>query len=274
MKDKPKLGRGLDDVSQHFLTRKDGETPHNVAPSLRPVVRSIAVCHPGDVLRQSGIIANLALELAKQRYPVKIQDYSDPVQVRPLMGTVLREEDCGPDHATVRLYGLPEIEIAESGDPRGARTLSTREAPWEGLRGRYLLANPPGNLDFFLRGPAFPEHILITCTGEQALLQAYAYIKVIHAAGASKIHLVLAQTAAKDAAVFRPFADFVGQRLGCPLNLLGALPRDEAFDLSLQEHRPLVLSRGPSQAAAALGEICQRLLDTAEAFEPRSAEGV
>lgn len=274
MKDKPKLGRGLDDVSQHFLTRKAGEIPHDVSPALRPVVRSVAVCHPGDALRQSGIVANLALELAKQRYPVKIQDYSDPAQVRPLMGTVLREEDCGPDHATVRLYGLPEIEIAESGDPRQARTLPTRETPWEGLRGRYLLANTPGNLDFFLERPAFPEHILITCPGEHALLQAYAYIKVIHAAGAARIHLVLAQAAAKDEAVFRPFADFAFQRLGCPINLLGVLARDEAFDLSLQERRPLVLSRGPSHAAAAFGEICQRLLDTAEAFEPRAAEGI
>lgn len=277
MKDKPKLGRGLDDVSQHFLSRPSQREMQPEAPAVLTPVRAITVCHPGDPLLQACLVANFALELAKRRYPVKVHDYSVTARVRTFLRAILREEDCGPDLAVVRLYGLPEIEIREAGEARLDQTPPVRETPaWEGLRGRYQLVNAAGPLDFFREGGTSPEQILIAKAEEKALLQAYAYCKVMRGAGAQQINLILLDTSGMQdtTAVFRAFAGFVEQRLGCAPSLLGALTPDEPLERSLTDGRPLVLSRGHSPAAAAIGEMCQRLLERAEGPGVRSMEGL
>jgi hypothetical protein len=68
-------------------------------------MRAVGVCHPGSVLMQSCLIVNLALELAKRHHPVVVQDFSPPgdARVRSLIGSILAEDDRGPDQAVVRL---------------------------------------------------------------------------------------------------------------------------------------------------------------------------
>jgi hypothetical protein len=212
-------------------------------------------------------LTNLALELAKRRRQVKIQDFTPPgeARIKTLMGAILPEED-SPGHNVVHLYGLPEIEIIESnpGEAWLENQLADRdEDPPTGVHGRYFLVNAPGPLEFFLKSTACNEYILATKTDENSLLQAYAFCKVIRDKGASRIHLVLDDAPPGEQAdcIFRQFAGFVGHRLGCKLRLLGNLVHDERIQRSIKEHMPLVLSRGGTEAGIRISEICERFFE-------------
>lgn len=264
MKDKPKLGRGLDDVSQHFLSRVP---PRATAGFVTPAIRSIAVCHPGSLSLQSCLLTNLALELAKRRHQVRIYDFTPPgeARIKSQMGAILPEED-DTGRTILHLYGLPEIEIIESN--AGDALLDSNPAERQGdaptgVLGRYFLVNSPGALDFFLKIKAFSEYLLATKTDEKSLLQAYALCKVISHKGTPRIHLVLddAQPGVESDRIFRQFAGFVGNRLGCTLQLIGNLVHDERIQRSIKERMPLVLSQGSTAAAIRFSEICDLLLE-------------
>jgi hypothetical protein len=277
MKDKPKLGRGLDDVSQHFLS---SIPPRPSIALATPAWRSVAVCHPGSLPLQSCLLTNLALELAKRRHQVKVIDFSPPgeARIKTLMGAIFPEED-SPGHAIVHLYGLPRIEIIESNTSEAwleNQFTGRNEDPPTGVLGRYFLANAPGPLEFFIKSMACNEYILATKTDENSLLQAYAFCKVIRDKGALRIHLVFddAQPGEQAERIFRQFAGFVGRRLGCTLRLLGNLVHDERIQRSIKEHMPLVLYQGGTGAGIRFSEICERLFEAenqTEAHTPKEA---
>ena len=265
MKDKPKLGRGLDDVSQHFLSRIP---PRATLALATPAWRSIAVCHPGSLTLQSCLLTNLALELAKNRHQVRVQDFTPPgeARIKTLMGAIIPEED-SPGHTVIHLYGLPEIEIIESNLSEAwlENQLADRDENLPtGVLGRYFLVNAPGpSLEFFVKSRACNEYLLATKTDENSLLQAYAFCKVIRMKGAPRIHLVLDDAPPGEQAdqIFRQFAGFVGHRLGCTLYLLGNLVHDERIQRSINEHMPLVLSQRGTEAGIRFSEICERLFE-------------
>ncbi len=271
IKDKPKLGRGLDDVSQHFLSPRIPQRA--TAAFARTAWRSIAVCHPGSLTLQSCLLTNLALELAKRRHQVRVQDFAPPGEARTktLMEAILPEED-SPGKNIIHLYGLPEIEIIES-DP-GEIWLENQPAdrdedPPAGVLGRFYLVNAPGPLEFFDKSTACNEYILATKTDGNSLLQAYAFCKVMRGKGAHRIHLVLddAPPGEQSENIFQQFAGFVRHRLGCSLHLIGNLIHDERIQRSIKEHMPLVLSRGGSEAGIRFSEICERLFETLDQVE-------
>ena len=275
MKDKPKLGRGLDDVSQHFLSRIP---PHATVALVTPAWSSIAVCHPGSLTLQSCLLTNLALEIAKRRNQVIVQDFTPPgeARIKTLMGAIIPEED-NPGHVIVHLYGLPEIEIIESNLSEAwlENQLADRDEDLPtGVLGRYFLVNAPGPLEFFLKSLVCNEYILVTKTDENSLLQAYAFCKVIRDKGASRIHLVFddAPPGEQTDRIFRQFAGFVGHRLGCTLRLLGNLVHDERIQRSIKEHMPLVLSQDGTEAVIRFSEICERLFEAVNQAAVRTAK--
>ncbi len=282
MKERPKLGRGLEDVSQHYLSRMPQRDPQrNAAPSPATGMRAVGVCHPGSVLMQSCLIANLALELAKRHHPVVVQDFSPPgdARVRSLMGSILAEDDRGPDQAVVRLYGLPEIVIAEAaaGEVWCGGEGPRKTTPGEDASGQYHLVNVAGSLDFILESAAIPDYILLTKTGEKPLIQAYAYIKVmLERSSASKLHLVLDDAPTKDDAdlIFSRFSGFVRHRHGLSVNFLGSFVSDESLERSITEKRPIVLVPGRSEAGVSIANICSRFLEAVDHTGGHTAEGV
>jgi hypothetical protein len=76
MKDKPKLGRGLDDVSQHFLSRTLSRTAEAQA---KPAFLSVAVCHPDSLPLQSCILEQISRACAqwfREEIGFRIVEYS------------------------------------------------------------------------------------------------------------------------------------------------------------------------------------------------------
>ncbi len=270
MKERPKLGRGLEDISRYFLSgtaERDRERREDTSPVLK--MRSFGVCHPGSALIQSCFLANLALELARRRHVVVIHDFfnAEEVRVRTLMHGVLTEDGIRPDKAVVRLYGLPEIVISEN---ESEDVWSSEDAPGPELRpfddakDTYHLINIPSSLDFVLENDAISEYILLTMTDEKSLLRAYAFIKAMSKKSrVPGIHVVFDDTSTQEDAdrILSRFVGFIENHLRCTVSYLGRLIQDEQLHLSIRQQRPLVLFQGNSVAKDTITGICSQLLD-------------
>jgi hypothetical protein len=271
MKERPKLGRGLQDVSRFFLTGAPKQEPDQ-AEALTGYVgnRSICVCCPASPLFQASFAANIALELARHRFFVLIRDFSVTQETRlsNLMHAVLSEDERVTDKAFVKLYGLPEIIIqdnvpqgfSEERDPPGSDTRPEVEEDTTG----FILVNPDSSLDFIRKEKPCDEYVVITRTDERSLLQCYAYIKVIHERSfSSKVHVVFDDTDAgsNDGTVFKKLSRFIHDHLGFTVAFLGSLLRDEHFERSITNQKPVVLLRGSSVTKDALAMISSRLLE-------------
>ncbi len=278
MRERPRLGRGLEEVSSHFLSpqRPRDLQPDNPPPSAVEN-RTIGVCHPDSRLIQSCLVTNLALELAKRRHPVTVQDFLPPgeASIRTLMGTIATQDEQLPDQAAIKLYGLPEITIIQSGPAQTWKVPAPvpETMPSEGPRPGDHLVNMVGDLDFILSSDAVRDFILITQTGDDHMLKAYAFLKTMHSAhDQTRLHLVMDDAPGPEEAerLFNRFGAFVRKHLGVGVGFLGNLIQDELLQRSIVERRPLVLARDRGETGMA--SICARLLDTLETDGPLPSE--
>jgi hypothetical protein len=273
MKDRPKLGRGLEDVSRYFLSGsagKDDKEGEVVSPSAA-IPGATGVCCPGSGLIQSCFLANLALETAKRRHPVLLWDFSSSPETRmgAMMQSILTPGE-SPGNISVRLYGLPGIKIIEEeGEvyPWTDGSVSEGSGPARGFDGLHHLVNAPGSLDFFLGCRGLSDYIFITETDEKSLLRAYAFIKVVCAKGdGSMVHVVFRDGSKDDGGsvlILNRFSRFIKTRLGCTINYLDSLIEDEQLAGSMKEGRPIVLSHARSDAGDNIIGICSRFFDAA-----------
>jgi hypothetical protein len=271
MKERPKLGRGLEDVSRFFLTGVPQQEPDQ-AQALPPHIgnRSICVCCPASELFQASFVANIALELARHRLTVIIRDFSltEEARLSTLMHSVLSDDERTTGKAFVKLYGLPEIVIEDNGlkgltEERETPGPDERRAVDEDSAG-FILVNPSASLDFIQEEKPCDEYVVITRTDERSLLQCYAYIKVIHERSFStKVHVVFddADAGSNNDTVFKKLSRFIHDHLEFAVDFLGSLLRDEHFERSITNQRPLVLESGASVTKDALARICSRLLE-------------
>jgi len=268
MKDRPKLGRGLSDVSPFFLSRATVSEPQQrgiVSPVPRP--KTVTVCHPSSPLVQSFLSANLALEMARNRHGVSVWDCSanDEARLTVLMRALMNGQEAGPDGGVlIRLYGLPSIVIMD-GRPDGppGQDGFSGEPPdlQDGEGGPRTLINARADMDFIIRSAPSEDAVILTRTDDLSLLQCYAYIKTIHRGSEGcRIWIVFDGEGRDPGPVFDRLSGFVGQRLGCSLSFLGTLVHDEAMERSIREERPLVLFSGDSAARDSLAGICARFM--------------
>jgi hypothetical protein len=270
VKDRPKLGRGLNDVSRFFLTqaaRCGHDSREGTVPLVRPA--AICICHPASPLIQSAFTANLALETARNRRKAVVWDCSDQENARltTLMGSLLEVvPEPGETTGRVGLYGLPEIVIHDgrvSGSCPGAQTDGdTRLDDGDG-RESLVIVNACPTIEFFLTAPEADEYVVITGTGEKALLQSYAFIRVIGARSPlGRVSLIFDHVGDEvhQQRILQRFCAFVLSRTGRSVRLLGALVRDDALERSIAEGIPLVLQQGPSEARRSLAGICALLI--------------
>ncbi len=280
MKDRPKLGRGLNDVSRFFLTQtaRCGQDPREGAvPLTRP--GTICVCHPASPVTQSAFTANLALETARSRRRAVVWDCSDQENARltTLMGSLLEKvPEPGETTGRVGLYGLPEIVIHDGragGGFQGAEADGSTRADEGDGRETLVLVNACPTIEFFLAAPGADEYVVITGAGEMALLQGYAFIRVITARSPhSRVSMILdhVEDEVHQQSIFQRFSAFVLARTGRSVRLLGSLVHDEELERSIAEGRPLVLRQGPSEAGRSLAGICSLLIEGHEHAQERA----
>jgi hypothetical protein len=108
------------------------------------------------------------------------------------------------------------------------------------------------------------EYVVITGTGEMALLQGYAFIRVICARSPHcRVSMILdhVEDEVRQQPIFQRFSAFVLARTGLSVRLLGSLVHDEALERSIAEGRPLVLRQGPSESGRFVAGICTLLIE-------------
>jgi hypothetical protein len=271
MKDRPKLGRGLRDVSPFFLSEASlPEQQHREISLPAPPERTVCICHPSSVLIQSFFTANLALEMARHRHGVQVWDYAMPDEhrVTALMHSLL--DGWGPEqdgHARIMLYGLPRITIRDGraeGCFKGGDAADADPGAVDGEAGSCILVNARPHPDFIMQSSPAGESIILTGIGELSLLQCYAYIKVMSGkAPGARIWIVFdgEGEVREGRSVFERLSGFAGQRLDCQVGFLGTLVHDEPMEQSFREEKPLVLLAGQSAAKEALSDICTRFIE-------------
>lgn len=265
MDDKPRQGRGLEEVSQFYLTsgRRDEPGRQIKAIKTHPARMPIKIIHPGSSLMQSCFLANFALELARNRIAVFVWDCLD----RHENNTCALMKDLIPScrdaaAATASLYGLPDIVIYKQSSHTD-ETLAGLVTTLNSLEDEgCLLVNTPGPLTAVLHDDLSADCMVMTRTDEQALLQCYAYIKVILNTSPGDIFLIFDDPDGKEepAALFSRFARFIEQKLNFPLHYLGSLRHDRYLEQSIEESRPLMLFQEPSEAKEDMASISRSYL--------------
>jgi hypothetical protein len=271
MKERPKLGRGLQDVSKFFLTGTPPQEPDQTqALSVHVGNKSICVCYPSSPLVQASFVANIALEMARHRLAVIIRDFSviEEARLSTLMRAVISEDERIKDKAFVKLYGLPRIVIQNSGNQGLAKERETSGSDASPVgdidSAGVILVNPRALLDFIREGKSCDEYVVITRMDEMSLLQCYAYIKVIHEHSfSSRIHVVFddADAGLNNEAFFKKLSRFIHDHLDFAIDFFGSVPRDEHFERSITDQKPLVLLGAASVTKDALTRVCSCLLE-------------
>jgi MinD-like ATPase involved in chromosome partitioning or flagellar assembly len=79
----------------------------------------------------------------------------------------------------------------------------------------------------------------------------------------SKVHVVFddEDAGSNNDAVFKKLSRFIHDHLEFTADFLGSLPRDEHFERSITNQRPLVLMSGASVTKDVLTRICSLLLE-------------
>ena len=265
MDDKPRLGRGLEEVSQFYLTsgRRDEPGRQIKAIKTHPVRSPIKIFHPGSSLMQSCFLANFALELARNRTRVFVWDCLDLHE----NSTCALMKDLIPPcrdaaAATASLYGLPDILIykqsSHTDDTLAGIVTTLGSMEEEGC----LLVNTPGSLTAVLHDDLSADCMVMTRTNEQALLQCYAYIKVILNTSPGDIFLIFDDPGGDEETeeLFSRFARFIEQKLNFTLHYLGSLRHDRYLEQSIEESRPLMLFQESSEAKEDLASISRSYL--------------
>lgn len=254
MEERSRLGRGLEEISQLYLSDHPRETAgrEKKSEALAPQRQAIRLFSPGAALTKSVFLTNLALELARNKHTTAIWDA--PEAEKAGAGSLLEpllHPGLTPDAKTVRLYGLPDILLYQAGEKPEEELdeLITTDFP-PGSDG-YLLINTKDCLTSVVGTSIFFDAILLSTIDEASLLQCYAFIKVIRERDPlCRISLVFDRPDSNEQAreMFSRFAGFVRDRHDTDIHFLGCLTRDDLLERSIAEGKPIVLY--PDQSSA------------------------
>lgn len=266
MEDRTRLGRGLEEVSQFYLSDRPREISAKERKPEKAVLRRsiIRILYPSLPAIKSCLAANLALELAKDRHHVMVRDGFERQGVQDMLQKTANP-DLNPGAATVRLYGLPDIIVYPPDAPPAVHAGENIADGHFAEKGSCVILNLPDSLESVARGEIFFDAIIMAGVDEASLLQCYAYIKVIWERDPSiRIHIVIDDpgTDVRGHEIFTRLSGFIKKCFSGDLNLLGYLMHDDLLEMSIEEHNPLVLRHENSVAKDSIMAIGRALLQT------------
>ncbi|MGC9323659.1 MAG: MinD/ParA family ATP-binding protein [Desulfomonilia bacterium] len=261
-------GRRPEDVARYYLSdilsERAGENPQQAVTDHS---RRVHVCAPGSSAMAAFFLANLSLELARNRYPVIIHDPAEDgqIDVRALMMSVA-DQHTVPGILRVSLYGLPEILITrgEQGAEKCLGNSCHTSTNVLDTQPEYVrLIGVPGSIDH-LRGVGQGSYVMmVSRQDDMSLLQCYAYVKVLAGKDPGvSISLVLDESEdSRTAHVrFQRFSDRVFTKCGVSIRYLGSLVHDACLGLSMVQGKPLVLFQDASSSKEQVISIAQEFL--------------
>ncbi len=266
MEERTRLGRGLEEISQLYLSDRPRETSGREhkpepAPRQRRVTRII---HPGSRMLKSCFLANLSLELSKCQVPVVVWDDAarENIGTGSMLGKVL-SEDLNPDAGTVRLYGLPDILVYQGDSGSSERLEALAQDLMGSGRGPGIFMSINDTIESVIQGGIMFDAVLLSGIDESSLLRAYAFIKVIWERDPSAgISIVFHEPGSADRAqdMFSRLSGFVKGRLSGELGFLGHLAHDDLLDRSMEERKPIVLWHEQSESKDSITAVSTAFL--------------
>ncbi|MGA1867807.1 MAG: MinD/ParA family ATP-binding protein [bacterium] len=251
MDKKPKLGRGLEEVSHFYLStaHKNDYTGEKQIEEHRHI---ISIHHSGSDITQSFLLSNLALELAKYQVPIYIIDFCDNqrVNIRSTVKRLIKGQESSPEYS-VQLYGLPAIRIVEAYNNTHESLEDLIKALHINSKNCFIFLNKYDKEGTIALYSQAREVIILSKTDKISLLQAYAHIKAILEKGKeSTIYMILDEIREEGEAetIFQRFALYVKKKFSHAVYYLGGLVHDEHIGRSIEEGRPIVLSQDQSIA--------------------------
>lgn len=270
MEERTRLGRGLEDVSRFYLSDHPRDASERTRKAdAQPVRRHIVrILYPGSGPIKSCFLANLALELARNRFHVDVWDgdKAEGASAAIMLQQFIHQGPV-PGAGTVRLYGLPDILLFDAeAQPEGKLEELTRISCME--RDRFFLVSTPDTLESVIGWDTPFDAIMLTPVDGASLLRCYAYCKVIWERDPSnRIYIVFDDPSPEAGAheTFARFSGFVKERLPGDLHLLGCLVHDGHLKDSIADRRPIVLQYEPSAAKDSLIAMCATFMKSGQA---------
>ena len=298
MEKKRKLGRGLDEVADFWLSSpsipsgnveeqkvkilppKNPDKPHGFSS------KSISLLYPESSKVKSLLITNFALELAKQGYGSCILNYEpEESPLNAIMNNLFQNfskaEDNGDSstsHRVLKLYGMPGIHLFSKAMENFSVTNIPRfnddlylQLSSNNMEESIILLNHQDTLEMLIKMNNIPPIvILVSKPRRESLLISYSYIKVIvNKAPWTKIWIIMDEVSDRDLAIkaFTLLSQVVNQHLSHeshPLKFLGSVIHDQALGISLATHYPLVLSEQHSVARDSIIRITANFIKSIE----------
>ncbi|KKR30968.1 MAG: Site-determining protein [Candidatus Gottesmanbacteria bacterium GW2011_GWC2_39_8] len=252
MQEKKKLGRGIEEISHHFIS---SETKEKIEKSEKR--RSISICTSGSTMQKDFLISNLSSEIAAKKKRVVIFNQDIQQQEISLFPKSLKHEFSEEDgNKFYRVNGLPEgfgdilIVTSNNGYSDGEKdknitVLDNIEKQWG--RVDIIFVNTPSELiakdERWVR--AYRENIIITSPEEKEMMRNYSIIKKICEINPySLIGLVVNKVNKVSEAVraFNKMAEITSKYLSKQLLSFGFFYDDLIIIRSILEGSALVLS--------------------------------
>jgi hypothetical protein len=266
MEKRTKQGRGLEEVSQFYLSggTRDEPRPQEIVTKDPAGGNIVKVFHPGSCLVQSFFLANMALELARNRFSVLVWDCLDnsDENIESLMKTLMTQDN-DSDISKVRLYGLPDIVILKESRLNTQKFSDLAGSIHSGNDNRYFLVNMNASLESIKDHDFHADSIFLAHPDEKELLTCYAYIKVLCENGfAGDISIVFddVEQGQKARSLFDRFAAFVEEKLSLRLGFLGTLCHDKYLQQSIHDEKPLMLLQERSETKEDMISISKNFL--------------
>ncbi|MDT8271952.1 MAG: hypothetical protein RRA35_02045 [Desulfomonilia bacterium] len=260
--------RGLEQVARFYLSdnQEDRAGLEQHHPSI-DTLRTVFVCAPGSPKMRTFLLANLCLELARNRHPVIIRDHpgdSEPSLEQMMKALPTRHTPEGL--LKVCLYGLPDILI-KAGDSGGQRLPSRGEEPSAGIPGTgsewFSLVGLSGSIEQ-LKGMGQGSKVTLMSRDDPiSLLRCYACIHVLATSVPDLcVSLILHGVCDPPTALRRShlFSEIVSRKCGVRPRYLGSFGPDAWLEHSINEGKPLVLFHEASPAREQMITIAEQFL--------------
>ena len=299
MEKKRKLGRGLDEVANFWLSSssipssEDTDdkkvkllSPKNLDKTPGFSSKCISIIYPESSKVKGLLVTNFVLELAKQGYGSCVLNYEpneSPLNaiMNNLFQNFSKAEDNGDSstsHRILKLYGMPAIHLFS----RARGILSIAKMPQinddlylqlssNNIEESIILLNHQDSLEMITKMDNIPPIvILVSKPRRESLLISYAYIKVIlNKAPGTQIWIIMDEVLDRDTAIkaFTLLSQAVIHHLSHgshALKFLGSIIHDQALGISLATHYPLVLSEQHSVARDSIIRIAANFIKSIE----------
>jgi len=267
VQEKKKLGRGIEEISHHFIS---SETKEKIQESKKS--RSISICSYGSRMQKDFLISNLSSEITAKKKKVVIFNQDIQQQEISLFSKSLKHELSGKNGSRFyRVTGLPDgfgdILIVPSDHPDANKdenitALDYIEKQWEGVD--IIFVNNSSELTDAGQLRACRENIIITSPDEKEMMKNYSIIKKISEINNSfSIGIIINKVnkVSEAAKTFNKIAEITNKYLNKQLLSFGFFYDDLLITRSILEGSPLVLSYPDTKLRKCLHGISEIIIN-------------